>query len=86
MQSYYYAFCKVFICEYYYFKSFEVHLFIGGDDVSDALQEVKVPLVSRKECSAVYDPEGPEDNTHDILDSQICAGIITRDSCQVNFI
>ena len=58
--------------------------FLDGEG-SDILQAVKIPVVSRKKCSAIYD-EDPDDETDDIIDTQICAGIVNRDSCQVCFI
>lgn len=54
-----------------------------GGKTSGTLRVVKVPLVSRALCRQTYEkPYNYYDSGFTILDSQICAGIVGKDSCQ----
>ncbi|GBL87533.1 U21-ctenitoxin-Pn1a [Araneus ventricosus] len=48
---------------------------------SDTLKQVVIPIISRDICNDMYD-EDPDDDIDEILDTNICAGITGRDSCQ----
>lgn len=48
-------------------------------EISDILKVTKLPLVTRKICNDAY-----EAGDYPILDTQICAGVVGKDSCQLD--